>query len=168
MLSKEIFNPSVCQHLVEHLQGVAPVTVQPLALLGRLQAELIRLGLQSRHLLLEEDTVAGRVWQVLRDASPTFTKMQSAKCLSSGRGPRGSKVGASPHLPLGHAAVILGPLLEELLAHGFPLLLQAALPLQLLKLQVLKLLGSGLQHLTVLKEGEKKTKHHLTVTSSAL
>lgn len=48
------------KHLLEHLQGVGPVTVQPLALLGRLQAELVGLGLQSRHLLLE-DTATGRL-----------------------------------------------------------------------------------------------------------
>lgn len=50
----------ICKHLLEHLQGVGPVTVQPLALLGRLQAELVGLGLQSRHLLLE-DTATGRL-----------------------------------------------------------------------------------------------------------
>lgn len=59
-------------------------------------------------------------------------------------------------LPLGHAAVILRPLLEELLAHGLPLLLQTALPLQLLELQVFKFFGSGLQRLSVLINKNKK------------
>lgn len=58
-------------------------------------------------------------------------------------------------LPLGHAAVILRPLLEELLAHGLPLLLQTALPLQLLELQVFKFFGSGLQRLSVLINKKK-------------
>lgn len=55
-----------------------------------------------------------------------------------------------PHLPLGYAAMVLCLLLKKLLADGLPLLLQAALSLQLLKLQVLKLFGSCFQHLPVL------------------
>lgn len=62
----------------------------------------------------------------------------------------------SPHLPLGHAAVVLGSLLQELLAPGLSLLLQAALPLQLLELQVLKLLGLCFQRLSVLKEAQQR------------
>lgn len=61
-----------------------------------------------------------------------------------------------PHLPPGHAAEVLGSLLQELLTPGLPLLLQAALPLQLLELQVLKLLGLCLQRLSVLKEGQQR------------
>lgn len=46
--------------------------------------------------------------------------------------------------------MVLLSLQEELLAHRLSLLLQAALPLQLLELQVLKLLGPGFQRLAVL------------------
>lgn len=53
---------------------------------------------------------------------------------------RSSHCGPVHYLPLGHAGVVLGPLLQQLLADGLPLLLQAAFPLQLLELQVLKLL----------------------------
>lgn len=69
-----------------------------------------------------------------------------------------------PHLPLSHAAVVLASLLDQLLTHGFPLLLQAALPLQLLKFQILKLFGSCFQRLSVLMEapGEYCQKlHHI-------
>ena len=56
----------------------------------------------------------------------------------------------SSYLPLGHAAVVLGPLLEQLSAQGLLLLLQTALSLQLAKLQVLKLLGPTLQGIGLL------------------
>lgn len=62
----------------------------------------------------------------------------------------------SPHLPLGQAAVVLGSLLQELLTPGLSLLLQAALSLQLLELQVLKLLGLCFQRLSVLKEAQQR------------
>lgn len=62
---------------------------------------------------------------------------------------------AFPHLPLGHAAVVLCSLLEQLLADGFSLLLQATFSLQLLKLQVLKLFGSRLQRLSILAEAQR-------------
>lgn len=62
------------------------------------------------------------------------------------------RLSASPHLPLGHTAVVLCSLLEQLLADGFSFLLQAAFSLQLLKLQVLKLFGSCFQCLSVLME----------------
>lgn len=53
--------------------------------------------------------------------------------------------------------MVLGSLLQELLAPGLPLLLQAALALQLLELQVLKLLGLGFQGLSVLKEAQQRS-----------
>lgn len=69
------------------------------------------------------------------------------------------------HLPLGHTAVILRPLQDKLLTHGFPLLLQAALPLQLLELQVFKFFGSGFQRLAVLiSKGEQRPHgHHMSL-----
>lgn len=61
------------------------------------------------------------------------------------------------YLSLSHTTVILGALLEKLLTHGFPLLLQAALPLQLLELQVFEFFGFGFQCLAILiNEGAKK------------
>lgn len=63
---------------------------------------------------------------------------------------------AFPHLPLGHAAVVLRSLLEQLLADGLSLLLQATFSLQLLKLQVLKLFGSRLQRLSILTEAQRQ------------
>lgn len=65
-----------------------------------------------------------------------------------------------PHLPLGHAAVILGSLLQKLLADGFSFLLQAAFSLQLLKLQVLELFGSCFQCLSVLMEAHIQQRLH--------
>lgn len=55
-----------------------------------------------------------------------------------------------PHLPPGHAAVILGSLLEKLRALSLLLLLQTALLLQLAELQLLKLLGPRLQSFSFL------------------
>lgn len=55
--------------------------------------------------------------------------------------------------------MVLRSLLLELLTHRLPLLLQAALPLQLLELQVLKLLGAGLQGLAVLMEARQRLHH---------
>ena len=55
-----------------------------------------------------------------------------------------------PYLPLGHAAVILGSLLEKLRALTLLLLLQTALLLQLAELQLLKLLGPRLQSFSFL------------------
>lgn len=52
--------------------------------------------------------------------------------------------------------MVLGSLLQELLAPGLSLLLQAALSLQLLELQVLKLLGLCFQGLSVLKEAQQR------------
>lgn len=68
------------------------------------------------------------------------------------------------HLPPGDAAVELAPLLEQLLTHGFSLLLQAALPLQLLELQVLEPFGSCFQRLPVLMEDTRVLRSEVGLT----
>lgn len=64
----------------------------------------------------------------------------------------GGKLPAAPrpYLPVGDAAVVLSPALQQLLAPCLALLLEPALPLQLLELQVLKQLGLRLQGLRFL------------------
>lgn len=56
-----------------------------------------------------------------------------------------------PYLPVGNAAMVLSPALQQLLAPCLTLLLEPALPLQLLELQVLKQLGLRLQGLCFLE-----------------
>ena len=72
----------------------------------------------------------------------------------------------SSYLPLGHAAVVLGPLLEQLSAQGLLLLLQTALSLQLAKLQVLKLLGPTLQSIGPLHTHTRTHAHTRTGPST--
>lgn len=64
----------------------------------------------------------------------------------------GGKLPAAPrlYLPVGDAAVVLSPALQQLLAPCLALLLEPALPLQLLELQVLEQLGLRLQGLRFL------------------
>ncbi len=49
----------VTMYLLEHLQCEGPVFGQPLTLLRGLQAELVGLVLQGRHLLLKKTTQKG-------------------------------------------------------------------------------------------------------------
>lgn len=68
--------------------------------------------------------------------------------------PAGSLPTSRPYLPVDHTAVVLALAEQQLLAEHLSLLLQAALLLQLLELQVLKQLRLHLQGLGLLQPEE--------------
>lgn len=64
-------------YLLEHLQREGPVFDQPLTLLRRLQAELAGLGLQSRHLLLNDTTQTESLTQAVTIANKVLCNFRT-------------------------------------------------------------------------------------------
>lgn len=145
-VGERTLTPRLPHYLLQELQDAVPLPGQALSLLSTLQPDLGSLGIQGSHPLL-----GSRQRGELAISEPQGSARAAAQpCCPP-----------CPHLSAGDAAVALGPALQELLAPQLALLLEAALPLQLLELQVLEQLGLRLQHLTLLWTHKRTADHSL-------